>query len=231
MPAFKAVLWDVDGTLLDFLAAERAAIQTLFHRFSLGPCTEEMIRAYCAINVRWWEKLERGEADKPAILTGRFREFFSAYGIDPGLAEAFNRDYQTALGDTIVFTPTAKETVTALKGRILQCGVTNGTKIAQTKKLAVSGLGKLFDFVFISEDVGFEKPDKRFFDRVFAAIAPVRPEEALIVGDSLTSDMRGGIGAGIRTCLFDPGGKKDTGGMQIDFRIRKAEDVLSILGM
>ena len=231
MAAYKAVLWDIDGTLLDFLAAEKAAIRTLFMRFELGPCTDEMIRAYSSINVRWWEKLERGEADKPTILVGRFKEFFSAYGIDPAVAEAFNREYQTALGDTIVFTPGAKETVSALKGRVLQCAVTNGTKTAQTKKLAASGLGELFDRVFISEDVGFEKPDKRYFDKVFEAIAPVMPYEALIVGDSLTSDMRGGLNAGIATCLYDPSGRKDAGAMRIDCRVQSVTEVPGILGL
>lgn len=231
MPAFKAVLWDIDGTLLDFLAAEKAAIKTLFARFSLGACTDEMIGVYSAINVRWWEKLERGEADKPAILVGRFREFFTRYGIDPSVAEAFNTAYQTALGDTIVFMPGAKETVSALRGRVLQCAVTNGTKVAQTKKLAASGLGELFDHVFISEDIGFEKPDVRYFERVFSEIAPVRPEETLIVGDSLTSDMRGGVNAGIATCLFDPSGKKDAGSLRIDHRITSVDGVLGILGL
>ena len=84
----KVVLWDIDNTLLDFIAAERAAIRKCFSIFDMGECTDEMLAAYSAVNVRWWERLERGERTKPEILLGRFREFFSMYGRDPALAEA-----------------------------------------------------------------------------------------------------------------------------------------------
>ena len=121
----KAILWDVDGTLLDFTAAERAAVRTGFARRGLGTCSDEMLAAYSRTNVKYWEALERGEMTKPEILVGRFREFFTLYGIDPDLAPAFNEDYQLDLGDTVVFQPGALETVKALKGRVLQCAVTN----------------------------------------------------------------------------------------------------------
>lgn len=105
MSNIKAVLWDVDGTLLDFLAAEREAIKTCFSLFGLGECTDEMIAQYSAINVRWWQALERGEYTKPEILVGRFAEFFTARGIDTAVAPAFNAEYQLRLGDTIKFCP------------------------------------------------------------------------------------------------------------------------------
>ena len=143
MSNIKAVLWDVDGTLLDFLAAEREAIKTCFSLFGLGECTDEMIAQYSAINVRWWQALERGEYTKPEILVGRFAEFFTARGIDTAVAPAFNAEYQLRLGDTIKFCPHALETVQALRGIAAQCAVTNGTKIAQDKKLERSGLDKL----------------------------------------------------------------------------------------
>ena len=70
------ILWDVDATLLDFLAAEKAAIKKLFQEFDLGECTDEMIRRYSKINRSYWEQLECGELTKPEVLVGRFREFF-----------------------------------------------------------------------------------------------------------------------------------------------------------
>ncbi len=225
----RAVLWDVDGTLLDFLAAERAAVRTGFARHGLGECTDEMLRVYSRINVKFWEALERGEMTKPEILTGRFREFFSLYGIDPALADVFNAQYQVDLGDTVVFQPGALETVKALRGRIPQYAVTNGTKIAQRRKLARSGLDTLLDGVFISEDLGVEKPSPGFFDRVFAVLGDIPREETLIVGDSLTSDIRGGINAGLRTAWYNPEGKPLPAGWRVDHDLRSVAEVPAIL--
>ena len=225
----KAVLWDVDNTLLDFHAAESAAVRRCFEIFGLGPCTDDMIRTYSAVNIRYWEKLERGEMTKREILVERFREFFSMYGVDPDVAERFNHEYQYRLGDTVVFFPGAMETIAALRGRVRQYGVTNGTRVAQERKLKLSGLGEALDRVFISEDVGFEKPDVRYFERVFAALGDPPRREVMIVGDSLTSDMLGGANAGIITCWFNPRGKENTSGLPIDHEIRALSQVPELL--
>ena len=93
------VLWDVDGTLLDFIAAEKAAIRKLFKEYDLGECTDEMLACYSKINRTYWVKLENGEMTKPEILVGRFRDFFVSEGLDPSIASAFNEKYQDRLGD------------------------------------------------------------------------------------------------------------------------------------
>ncbi len=196
----KVILWDVDGTLLDFSAAEKAALRACFSLFGLGECTDGMVARYAAVNVRYWERLERGEISKARVLTGRFEEFFAAQGIAFDKLDAFNDEYQQRLGDTIVFNDDAYALVKGFKGRVKQYAVTNGTLAAQRRKLARSGLGKLFDGVFISDALGVEKPNIEFFEHVFANIVPCEKSEALIVGDSLTSDMRGGNNAGIRCC-------------------------------
>ncbi len=200
----KAILWDVDGTLLDFAAAEKAAIQRLFQEFGLGECTDDMVARYSAINDGYWKRLERGEIAKKEVLIGRFREFFAELGIDPDLAEAFNARYQHALGDTVVYRDDSLAIVKSLHGRVKQYVVSNGTVVAQTKKLERSGLGQWMDGVFLSEELGAEKPGPAFFDKVFAALPDLKKEEMLIVGDSLTSNMKGGIAAGIPTCWYNP---------------------------
>lgn len=224
----KLILWDVDGTLLNFPEAEKAGIRKCFELFRLGECTDEMLAAYSAINVRWWETLERGEKTKPEILVGRFTEFFSTCGIDPALAVPFNDEYQMRLGDTAVFYPGAYETVKALNGKLLQCIVSNGTKTAQYKKLSISGLMPLMDRLFISDEIGFEKPTKEFFAPVFAAYPDIKPDEMLIVGDSLTSDIQGGVNVGIKTCRFNPDGKENKSGLTPDYEIRSIAEVLEI---
>ena len=89
----KTILWDVDRTLLDFDAAERAAIQSLFVEFGLGECSEGQVARYSVLNMKYWEKLERGEITKPQVLFGRFEEFFAEEGIDVSLAPQFNDAY------------------------------------------------------------------------------------------------------------------------------------------
>lgn len=226
----KTILWDVDNTLLDFKAAESAAIASLFRDFKLGECTDEMISRYSAINDVHWKKLERGELTKPEVLIGRFETFFGEYGIDKALAPAFNAEYQQRLGDTIVFRDNSYEIVKSLRGRARQYAVSNGTVVAQTKKLRLSGLGELMDAVFLSEQVGFEKPDVRFFDAIFAYDPDMKKAETLIVGDSLTSDIRGGMNAGIKTCWYCPEGKSVPDGYRVDFLLRDLNGIYELLG-
>ena len=226
---YKFLLWDIDGTVLDFSAAEACAIRALFEKYHLGICTDEMLRTYSQINRKYWQALERNEMTKPEILVGRFREFFQLMGLDTTVAAAFNDDYQLTLGDYPIFMEHALDVVKQEKGKYLLVAVTNGTKIAQTKKLRMTGLDEIFDVVFISEDVGIEKPNVAFFDHVFRKIGLSDKSEALIIGDSLTSDMQGGIFAGIDTCWFNPKHSQNTSGIPVTYEIddlRKLEKIL-----
>lgn len=215
----KVILWDVDGTILNFFESQKNAVRACFDKFNLGECTDGMLMDYDGINHKYWKALERGEITKPQVLAGRFKEFFSKYQIArkdctlDELVDVFNDEYQIRLGDTICFYDCVMEVIEEFKKRgILQFAVTNGTKRAQTRKLALSGLDKLLDAIFISEDVGSEKPNPDFFipvlNKAQEAIPKIGPEEIMIIGDSFTSDMRFGNNVGIRTCWFD---EKNTG--------------------
>lgn len=225
----RIILWDVDGTLLDFHAAESAAIRSLFQDFGLGECTDEMLRRYSQINNGFWQRLERNEITKQQVLIGRFEAFFSETGIDPGLAPAFNQQYLPRLGDTIVYRDDSLNVVKSLKGKVRQYVVSNGTVIAQTKKLKLSGLGEQMDGIFLSEELGVEKPNIGFFEKVFSAIRPEALSEVMIVGDSLTSDMQGGINAGIRTCWYNPDRKPLPDGYPVDCIIHDLHELESLI--
>lgn len=224
----KVILWDIDGTLLNFEEAEKHAIRACFAQFGLGDCTDHMLADYSAINRVYWQKLERGEMSKPDILIGRFATFFEKYGLDISCAPAFNAQYQISLGDTVCFNPNGLEVVTALQGKVKQYAVTNGTKVAQQRKLERSGLNRLLDGVFISEDLGIEKPGIGFFQRVWEQIGQFDPYEVMIVGDSLTSDIQGGNNAGILCCWFNPKGKENATKLRIDYEIKDLTQILSI---
>ena len=138
--------------------------------------------------------------------------------------------FHDAAGSAVYFNDDAYEIVKDLKGKVLQCATTNGTKIAQERKLANSGLIHLLDGVFISDVVGIEKPGKGFFDAVFDEIGTYDPAEVIIIGDSLTSDIRGGNNAGILTCWYNPHKKINDQQVQVDYEISDLSEVLDICG-
>lgn len=226
MTDYKYLLWDIDGTILDFLAAESAAIKKLFPKFGLGECTDEMVKRYSDINIRHWEALERGELTKPEVLVDRYREFFEKEGLPVSLAESFNSEYEMSLADTIVFLDNAYELLKSLKENHILAAVTNGCKRVQDRKLERSGLDKLFDYVFISEELGYEKPRKEFFDIALEKMGVTDKSEVLVIGDSLTSDIRGGNNAGIDTCWYNPKGARNTKGVNVTYEIKNLNEIM-----
>ena len=227
---YKHLLWDVDGTVLDFNSAEKYAMKTLFAKYNLGEIGDEKISLYSKINTKYWQMLERGELSKSEVLIGRFIEFFETTGVDTSIAERFNLDYQVTLGDHIEFIDNAKEILLSVKGKYVISAVTNGTKRAQQKKLYLSGLDKIFDAIFISEDIGFEKPNRQYFEIVFDNLVIKDKSEVLIIGDSLSSDMKGGYDMGIDTCWFNPSKKVNSLNIPVTYEIDNLSKIYHIIG-
>lgn len=225
----RVILWDIDGTLLNFREAEKYAIRKCFDRFRLGECSDEMLARYSRINDGYWKKLEQGKISKPEVLTGRFTDFFAGEGICFTDVRAFNEAYQVHLGDLIFFNDDSYALVKKLKGKMLQYAVTNGTAAAQKRKLERSGLDKLFDGIFISEETGTEKPGKAFFDHIWEKIGTYAADEVMIVGDSLTSDMQGGVNAGILCCWYNPQNMPNTAKIPVTYEIRNLWEVEEIV--
>lgn len=225
----QTLLWDVDGTLLDFNASQSAALKRLFEEFSLDECSDDMVRRYAQINDIYWQRLERNEITKQQVLIGRFEQFFREVGVPPTLAHEFNQRYQLRLGDTIVYRDDSLQVIKSLRGRVRQYVVSNGTVVSQSKKLKVSGLGALMDGVFLSEALGAEKPNKAFFDAVFAALSLPDLSEVMIIGDSLTSDIKGGNNAGIRTCWYNPAGFPVPEEYRVDHVITNLHEIDTLL--
>lgn len=221
----KVILWDVDGTLLNFAKSEACGIRMCLEEIGFHGYNEEMLHRYMEINRRHWEALERGELTKAEVLLGRFREFFGEEGISCPDIAAFNDSYQRKLGEHFFENDGALALCKRLRGRVLQYVVTNGTVVAQKNKLEGSGLGACMDGAFISDEIGVEKPNAGFFDHVFQDIGPVQRSEVMIVGDSLTSDMRGGNNAGIICCWYNPQHKENTAGVHIDCEIANLQEV------
>lgn len=225
----KVLLWDIDGTLLNFHMSEKYAIRKCFEIFGMGTCTDEMLARYSVINRGFWERLERGELTRQQVLRGRFEEFFRTEGLPTDQTDAFNAEYQIRLGDKVFFHDNGYELVKNLKGHVKQYAVTNGTLVAQERKLELSGLAELFDGVFISEVLGVDKPKLEFFEKVWEAIGTYDPDTVAIIGDSLTSDMQGGNNAGIRCWWYNPDGKKNETGVRIDRELCSLQEIQGFL--
>ncbi len=225
----KTLLWDVDGTLLDFGKSEEYGIRKCFEIFGLGECTDEMLSRYSKINRKYWQMLETGKITKRQVLTERFVEFFSFENINFNRVDEFNDEYQIRLGDKFFFCDNAFETVTALKGKYKQYAVTNGTIVAQQRKLKQSGLINIFDDVFISDKIGFEKPNIEFFNAVQQKIGKFNRDEVMIIGDSLSSDMKGGNNADIHCCWYNPHNAVNKNDIKIDYEIKDIADIIKIL--
>lgn len=207
MRRFDAVLWDLDGTLLDFIYAQRQAITRCLE--SIGrEATEEIIQRYAAINDSYWKRFELGEVTKEQLLIGRFVSLFEAYQITDADVSAFQRAYQENLGNVYRYLDDSFELCCNLRGKVKQYIITNGTTTVQENKLKLSGLWELMDGIFISEQIGVPKPQKGFFEHCLSAMAEngedVDRDRLLIVGDSLTSDIKGGVLSGIPTCWYRP---------------------------
>ena len=203
---YKYLLFDADGTLLDFHRCEREAVTEAFS--VLGVETDsEMIDEYSRINDRLWKKLERGEIEKNVLIYQRFEEFFEKYGIASDPRDTATK-YMELLSRHGYLFDGAKELCEELSKKADLYMVTNGIKFVQEGRLADSGIICYFKGIFISEDAGYEKPRVEFFDHVADRVPGFSKEKTIIVGDSLTSDIAGGINYGIDTCWYNPRGEE-----------------------
>ena len=223
----RNVLFDLDDTLLDFHAAERIAFDRTLRSFGAEP-TDELAAQYSRINALMWKRLERKELTRTEVKLRRFSEFIAESGL-PLVPEKTAACYEKLLAEGHIFIDGAEELLHKLYGSYRLYLVSNGTTAVQRGRIASAGIAPLFDGIFPSEEIGVNKPDKLFFDRCFARIPDFRQEETLIIGDSLTSDIKGGKNAGIRTVWFNPQHLENRSDVQPDAEIHALGELPTLL--
>ena len=223
----KYILFDVDDTLLDFGKAEAAAIRKTFERIGI-PVTEELIRRYSEINAQQWARFEKGEITREKLLTERFDILFSELGINVP-SEMAQASYEYLLGIGHYFVDGAEELLEALKDKYELYIVSNGNAYVQDRRLKSAGIIPYFKDIFISERVGFNKPSAEFFDACFEHIPGFEKDKAIIVGDRLSSDILGGINAGVKTCWFNPRGDAPDPDIPADYEIKHLNELPALL--
>ena len=223
---YTTVYFDLDNTLLDFLATEHKAIYKLLTLHKL-PCNDEIAARYSAINKGWWERFERGEIKKDEIYAGRFRSLLEALG-ENGDAEQMAKDYFGFLSEGHDLMDGAIEALEYVKGKgYTICATTNGVSFTQYKRIKESGLGKYFDYVFVSEDAGHQKPEREYFDYVMANSPEKDRSKIIVIGDSQSSDVLGGINAGLDTCWYNTTGEAPR--FEPTYEIKHIREVMEIL--
>lgn len=223
----RNVLFDLDDTLFDFHKAEKIALTKTLVHFGIDP-TEETLALYSTINAAHWKRLELGEISREEVKVGRYRELFETIGVecDPVKATAY---YESMLAIGHYFMPGAPELLGELYRKYRLYIVSNGTAKVQEGRIGSSGITKYMDGIFISQILGANKPDKQFFDICFAEIPDFSLSETVIIGDSLSSDIKGGINAGITTVWFNPKVIENDSDIKPDYTINELSEVPGLL--
>jgi 2-haloacid dehalogenase len=221
-------LFDADGTLFDFERAEDTALQKALAQFGL-PYLENTLPAYQSINQNLWKQMELGQTTPALLQVQRFEQLFAALGLSCAAAP-FNEVYLVHLADSSELIAGAEACVRALRRLGCRMAVlTNGLRAVQRKRLAASPIHDCIDALVISEEVGSAKPDSAYFDAAFAIIGNPPRAETLMIGDSLTSDILGGVRYGIDTCWFNPRGLPRPEALPITYEIQRLEELIGIV--
>ncbi len=222
----RTLLFDVDNTLIDFTACEKAALQRAFDQKQIE-LTKEVYDRYQEINHGLWRAFERGEVTKDTVLMTRFGKLFDALGIEED-GEAFETVYQNLLGQEHVLYEDTIEVLDELKNRYDIYYLTNGVAATQASRLRLSGIDKYAKDVFVSETIGFQKPSIEFFDYCIKRMEGFEVSTGLMIGDSLTSDIKGGNNAGIRTCWLNTACAPGSQAYHVDYEIRCLRDLFRL---
>jgi 2-haloacid dehalogenase len=224
---YNWLLFDADGTLFDFDKVEEAALRSTFE--ALGcVCDERCTELYRQIDRKIWLDFENGGISQERLRTRRFELLLDAIGLDGDPGE-FSRRYLAYLACGTDLIDGAEDLLRSLHGRVGLLLITNGLADVQRPRFARSVVRRYFSDVVISEEVGAGKPDPKIFDVAFARMGLPKKGEVLMVGDSLTADIKGGNDYGIDTCWFNPQGKPSSDGLVIHYEIGALQELLPLL--
>lgn len=227
MRKYQTLLFDVDNTLLDFSAAEDEALRLLFEDQDF-PLTDEVKDQYKKINQSLWRLFEEGKIDRDTVMNTRHSRLFKEYGreVDGALLESKYRNY---LREGHQLVDGAFELINHLYNHFDLYIVTNGDSQTQRKRLKDSGLYPFFKEIFVSDEIGFQKPQKEFFDYVIARIPNFSEEKGIIIGDSLSADIKGGYLSGIDSCWINPEMLPNDTNIIPTYQIQKLDELYHIL--
>ncbi len=223
----KAILLDVDNTLIDFNKGAEWSMRKCFDEFNLE-MTEDVISVFHKINDELWRRLEKGKLTKPELHKIRWQTIFDELGIKAD-GPVFEQKFIEYVPQAGIPVDGAKELLDFLYGKYIICYASNSSKSQQMIKLTKSDMLKYADHLFISDEIGYAKPAKEYFEECMARLSPIKKEEVILIGDSLTADIEGGLNFGIKTIWFDYLKKGDSGEVKPDYTVKSLDEIKSLL--
>lgn len=224
---YTTIIFDIDDTLMDFALSEHAALQNTFNDFEMPNGFIDMHDSYRAISKVLWHDLEQGNIALRELGVERFRRLFLEHQTDKDPLD-FSSTYLNYLGKEAHLMAGALEVLEQLSHCQLVI-MTNGFGDVQKSRLHNSALTDHFDHIVISEEAGYQKPNPGMFDYAFSKIGNAAKSKTIIVGDSLTSDIQGGINYGIDTVWFNPKGKNNESAIQPTYEIKDLLEIIDIV--
>lgn len=226
---YKILLFDLDDTLLDFAANEMDSLTRLFETHGY-PFTQEIFNTYSKVNRELWDAYESSSISLDTVLNTRFAKTLSLLGQEVD-GSVWEMDYRRFLSEGYQMIEGALELCEQLSKTHRLFVVTNGVTTTQINRLKLSGLYDYFEDIFTSQGIGFQKPSKEFFDYVISHIKDFIKEDALIIGDSLNTDIKGGNLAGIHTCWINTKSSPNPDCIPCNYTISKIHDLLTICNL
>ena len=221
------VILDADDTVLDFHASEAVAIRKAFELMGIEP-TDALIERYSCINKQMWEKLELGEITRQQVLEMRFEILFKEIGFEYSPCKA-QEIYENQLAQSAFYMRDAEKTLDILKKKYRLFVGSNGLAKVQDGRFKIVGLAQHFEDVFISQKIGYNKPALEFFEGCFEKIAMLDKSKCIMVGDSLSADIKGANNAGIMSCWVNPKGLPVREGIRADYQIKEISELPELL--
>ena len=225
---YQWLLFDADRTLFDYDRGERNALHNTFETFGIS-FHPDIIARYAVINNAVWEIFEKGGIDQITLRTRRFELLFNEIGVQGINLPAFSALYLKNLSEQAALLPGVMKLLDQLAGNYKMVIITNGLSEVQKERFKRFPQLSLFEKVFISEEIGYKKPDPAFFQHVFDHIGNPSKNEALVIGDSLGSDMRGANNFGLDACWVNPKGAEVPEDLVIKYQVKSVSEITGFL--
>lgn len=223
----KNVLIDVDDTLFDFKECAKSTLKKCCEEQNIK-FTDEFYTSFLKSDREIWDKYEKGEVTQAYIFENRFAILFKKFGIDKD-SSLFEKNFEKYYALSCDWVVGAQDMVEYLKLGYNLYIASNSVRECQISRLKKAGIYNYFNDFFVSDEIGACKPSIEFFNNCFEKIEGFLPEETIIIGDSLTSDMQGGYKSGIKTCWYNAKNQQNTLNIPCDYEIHDFAELKNIL--